>query len=961
MRDVEGMVRRQRVLADFGEFALRNENLDEVLTEACRLVADALGTVRAKVLEVEEGGRTLLVRAGVGWGPGVVGHVRLEMTEHSSETFSIRAAVPVITRDIAQEDRFELPAFLRDARIVALVNVPVFLPGGRPYGLLQVDATEPRDFGPEDYEFLRTYATILGPVIDRLHKIRRLLTTEERLRRVVETEAVGVIFFDGAGTVVDANSVFLRMTGYTREDIASGTLTWRRMTPPEWVAASEAQVARCADTGRIGPYEKEYLLADGSRRWMLFAGRDLGDGTIAEHCIDVTDRVLAEAKLRESEERFRRFGDASLDVLWIRDAETLQWEYLTPAFERIYGMEVDQALRGDTMANWLDLILPEDRDRVLANIMRVRAGERVTFDYRIRRPLDGEIRSLRNTDFPLADEGGRVRRIGGAGHDITELKQVEEALREEEARQRALVEGISQLVWRSAGGGQWSWAGPQWCAFTGLSAEASLGLGWLDALHPGDRAAALDAWGRAEADGVLQVDCRIRHAGSGHYAWFQTRAIPVRDEAGRLAEWIGTCTNIDDQVQAREVLARGREELEALVAARTTELTAAEETLRQAQKMEAVGQLTGGIAHDFNNMLQGVAGGLEMARRRMEEGRTEEAGRYLEASRAAVGRAAGLTRRLLAFARRQRLEPRPLEADALVAGLADLIRRTVGPAIAVDIRLGDGHGSVLCDPNELESALLNLCINARDAMPEGGRLVIGTEELTLARDDIPNREAAPGRYVALSVADTGTGMPPEVMERVFEPFFTTKPQGQGTGLGLSQVWGFVRQSGGLVRIESASGAGTTVRLLLPLHDIAAAAEVRDEPPPPQPTSGATVLLVDDEAGVRRPAADRLRDLGHLVLEAQDGPEALRILARTRPDLLVTDVGLPNGMNGRQVAEAAREQQPGLPVLFITGYAGTALPPGVEVIGKPFELDTLVRRVGTLLESTPKASDRSPDA
>jgi CheY-like chemotaxis protein len=365
-----------------------------------------------------------------------------------------------------------------------------------------------------------------------------------------------------------------------------------------------------------------------------------------------------------------------------------------------------------------------------------------------------------------------------------------------------------------------------------------------------------------------------------------------------------------------------------------------------------VGQLTGGIAHDFNNMLQGVSGGLEMARRRIAEDRAGEAGRYLDAAREAAGRAAGLTRRLLAFARRQRLEPKPVDADGLVAGLAELLRRTVGPGIGVELELRDGARSVLCDPNELESALLNLCINARDAMPNGGRLTIGTEDAPLSAADNTGQEGSSvGSYTVISVADTGAGMPPEVLQRAFEPFFTTKPQGQGTGLGLSQVYGFVRQSGGLVRLESAPGQGTTVRLFLPKHgQTEAAAEERAMPAVPNRAGGGeTVLLVDDEAAVRRPAAERLRELGYRVLEAADGPEALRILqVSTHPDLLVTDVGLPNGMNGRQLAEAARERAPGLPVLFITGYAGTALPPGVEVIGKPFELDALARRVQALL-------------
>jgi CheY-like chemotaxis protein len=359
-------------------------------------------------------------------------------------------------------------------------------------------------------------------------------------------------------------------------------------------------------------------------------------------------------------------------------------------------------------------------------------------------------------------------------------------------------------------------------------------------------------------------------------------------------------------------------------------------------------------------MLQGVVGGLAMARRQFAAGRADRAERYLDAAQGAADRAAGLTRRLLAFARRQRLEPRPVDTDELVAGLGDLIRRTMGPSIGVDLRLCDGAGSVVCDPNELENALLNLCINARDAMPDGGRLTIATEAVRLSSADIPDGDAEPGAFVSISVEDTGTGMAPEVLERVFEPFFTTKPQGQGTGLGLSQVYGFVRQSGGVVRIGSTPGSGTTVRLLMPLHEGMEPAG-QAEAPMPAPFSRArgTVLLVDDEDAVRTPTADRLRELGYTVVEARDGASALRLLAQARPDLLVTDVGLPGGMNGRQVAEAVRERAENLPVLFITGYAATALPEGFEVIDKPFDLDTLARLVQAILGNSPADQRRDP--
>jgi signal transduction histidine kinase len=424
-------------------------------------------------------------------------------------------------------------------------------------------------------------------------------------------------------------------------------------------------------------------------------------------------------------------------------------------------------------------------------------------------------------------------------------------------------------------------------------------------------------------------------------------------------------------IAAREEAAHA---LEGLIAARTSELAEAniqlraqiaqrenvEASLRQSQKMEAVGQLTGGIAHDFNNMLQSISGGLELMHRRIHQGRAAEAARYVDSARKAVGRATALTNRLLAFARRQTLQPRPVDLDGLIVGMEELIRHTAGLGITVELSLDNEFWSVLCDPNQLENAVLNVAINARDAMPEGGRLTISTRPMTLRETDLAGQDGAePGDYVEIALTDTGTGMDETTQARVFEPFFTTKPTGQGTGLGLSQLYGFVRQSGGLVRLESKLGQGTTVRLYLPRHGKAAAEAVRQaqDVEPEKATALGVVLLVEDEAEVRAMAVDWLREVGYQVLEAEDGPTALGLLARTsHVDLLVTDVGLPNGLNGRQVADAARERRQGLPVLFITGYSGPMtdqLSPGMQVIGKPFTLDALGARIGAILEKHAK--------
>jgi CheY-like chemotaxis protein len=373
--------------------------------------------------------------------------------------------------------------------------------------------------------------------------------------------------------------------------------------------------------------------------------------------------------------------------------------------------------------------------------------------------------------------------------------------------------------------------------------------------------------------------------------------------------------------------------------------------------MEAVGQLTGGLAHDFNNLLTGISGSLEMIHGRIAQGRAAEVDRYIVAAQGAVKRAAALTHRLLAFSRRQTLDPTPTNINRLLAGLEELIRRTVGPSVQLEVVGASGLWSTLVDPNQLENAVLNLCINARDAMPDGGRVTVEAANRWIDPRAAQQYDLPVGQYVAISVTDTGTGMTPEVIDKAFDPFFTTKPLGVGTGLGLSMIYGFARQSGGQVRIYSELGQGTTMCLYLPRNEDETAEEEAELAIPPNPAGeGEVVLVVDDEPTIRMLVAEALIDAGYTVIEAPDGPAALRILeSNARLDLLITDVGLPGGMNGRQVADAARACRPKLKVLFITGYAENAvigqqrLENGMFVMTKPFAMGAFSTRIREIFE------------
>jgi len=475
---------------------------------------------------------------------------------------------------------------------------------------------------------------------------------------------------------------------------------------------------------------------------------------------------------------------------------------------------------------------------------------------------------------------------------------------------------------------------PAWKTVFGWSEADLVGRSFMELTHPDDRAATLAEVSRlAAGQPTMKFENRYRRR-DGSYLWLSWHAVPD-----------------DKSIHAvgRDITAE-REQAQAL--------QAAEEALRQAQKMEAVGQLTGGIAHDFNNLLQGINGALEMIGKRIAQGRTDELEKFVTAASTSANRAVALTHRLLAFSRRQPLDPKPVQVNPLVASMEELLRRTMGERIAIVLSLADDLAPTLCDPNQLESAILNLAINARDAMPDGGQLLLETKNIKLdAAYAMRNPDVIPGDYVCLAVSDTGTGMPASVIEQAFDPFFTTKPIGQGTGLGLSMIYGFTKQSEGHAKIYSELGAGSTIKLFLPRCTDAAEADAGPAEPAPLPRAeaGETVLVVEDETVVRDLVVEVLDELGYHALEAADGPAGLDILrGKKHIDLLVTDIGLP-GLNGRQLADAARLTRPGLKILFMTGYAENAalaqgfLEPGMEMITKPFPIETLANKIRTMIE------------
>jgi len=806
---------------------------------------------------------------------------------------------------------------------------------------------------------------------------RAMAQTRERYRLAAKATNDAIWDWDLVGNHVLWNDALEQAYGHPLAQIETTGQWWLSQIHPEDRQRIHDSIHGVID-GQGSAWSDEYRFRrqDGSYAEILDRGHVIRDGEgrairMIGAMLDLTSMRHAQTALRKSEERFRTVVDtidaafAIVQVKFDSDDKPIDYRFIevNPAFARESGVD----LRG----KWVTEFAPDLEPFWFETYGHVaKTGEPANFEnYAEAFGRWFDVRATRVGD-------PAERQIGIVFNDVTARRNAQERLRASEALARENVERVQLALAAGAIIGTWHWHLPTDCftvdeAFAiAFGLDPALGRSGLSleqvitTVHPDDRQGLIDAIDDAIArGGAYAHQYRVRRA-DGHYYWIEANGRVDHAEDGTPTDFPGVLINVQERRaieaerdRATNALRALNDTLEQRVAERTTALMQAEEKLRQSQKMEAVGQLTGGLAHDFNNLLAGISGSLELIGARIAKGRANEVDRYLHAAQGAVKRAASLTHRLLAFSRRQTLDPRPTDVNILVAGMSELIQRSVGPGIQVETAPTAGLWPARVDASQLENALLNLAINARDAMPEGGRIIIETSNRRIGDELAMALDLASGHYLCLSVADTGTGMSEDVIAKAFDPFFTTKPLGQGTGLGLSMIYGFAKQSGGQVRIHSLVGQGTTVSIYLPryLGDV-----VRDEDqdgdfPAASTESGETILVVDDEPTVRMLLTDVLGDLGYTVLEAGDSLSGLQLLrSDLHIDLLVTDVGLPGGMNGRQLADAGRELRPGMRTLFITGYAESAaladndLGPGMQVLTKPFAVDALAMRVKELM-------------
>ncbi|WUR11918.1 PAS domain-containing protein [[Empedobacter] haloabium] len=659
--------------------------------------------------------------------------------------------------------------------------------------------------------------------------------------------------------------------------------------------------------------------------------------------VDVTDRIITEERLRMAQQAG---GIGSFE--WFPATGKMM---VSGQFRRVWGLAEDVEVTQDLLVAMID---EQDRDRVGPN--RLGSDNPLAYsEYRIRRADTGEVRWVARQGEVIEGATEAQRRYVGVAFDITQRRQIEQELRTSQDRLAAIFGQASVGLTELSLDGRFQRVNGALCRMLGRGEEQILGLHMDDLIHPDDKAGNTALVAHLVATGAPFTLEKRYFRPDGEWVWISSSMSRLDDAAGQPVALIAVKIDITERRRIEAALRDLNDTLEQRVAREIAERDKAEEALRQAQKMEAVGQLTGGVAHDFNNVLQIISGNLHLLAQHVQA--DQVARRRLEMAIGAVERGAKLSSQLLAFARRQPLQPVVADLGRLVSNMDELLRRALGEAVELVVVVGSGLWNTLVDPGQIENVILNLAINARDAMQGAGRLTIELGNAVLDEYYVNNLVDVPsGQYVMLSVTDTGCGMTPEVLQRAFEPFFTTKPEGEGTGLGLSMAYGFVKQSRGHIKIYSEPGQGTSVKIYLPRT---MQAETDDIAPRSGPVTGGseTILVVEDDEGVRHVVLDMLAALGYRVLQAENGEQALRVIESGEPvDLLFTDVVMPGPLRSPELARIAQQLRPDLAVLFTSGYPqnsivhGGRLDEGLELLSKPYRREELARKLRHVLNN-----------
>ncbi len=793
--------------------------------------------------------------------------------------------------------------------------------------------------GVTEYDADGKASRIAGIIVDitaRKKLEQNLRASETRFRTLSENTIAGVALCDESGELLYVNSAYLQIVGYTREEFERGKLNWHELTAPEFDALDRRAIAQARVRGISEQYEKEYIRKDGSRVPVLL-GIALSEIEGGEHFIsailDITKRKQAEEELRDSEKKFRALTEATTEIVW-NDLEEQPHEGFSEWWASLTGQTAEEMKD----MGWTDALHPEDKQSVTDEWLTA-VKNKIVFNtvYRIR-AVSGEYRFYAVRCVPILNDSGELRQWIGALSDITVRKRAEEKMRQSERRFRSLVTSASQIVWTADSEGvMQTTLLPDGSPFP--LKEENIMREWTARLHPEDKDRAIDEFTQALRGNVkFKSEYRLLHLGDNTFHQYISRGTPVYEKDGAVCEWVGTLTDVTDSKIAAEKLRKS------------------EEQLRQGQRLESIGRLAGGIAHDFNNMLTAINGYSDLTLRRLS---VDDPLRHnLEEIKKAGENSAALTQQLLAFSRRQMLQPKILDINNVISDTAVMLERLIGENVKLAIALSPDGSRVEADPGQISQVILNLVVNARDAMPNGGTVTIETKNIFLEKEAVNRHDLArAGQYVLLQISDSGIGIDNETLQHIFEPFYTTKEIGKGTGLGLATVYGIVKQTGGYIWVKSEIGRGSTFEVYLPQIN-EESDDLREQPRvAPLNKGNELILLVEDEETVRNLTRQMLEFCGYKVIAAKDGVEALRICEKMgeRINLVLTDVVMPQ-MGGRDLAKKITENYPRVKILFTSGYTDDSLirygknDENTNFIQKPFTIEGLASKIRTILDS-----------